>query len=269
MYFIGTIHVFRNKIQVPTLGKIQLCEMNYIPKNTKIKSCTITKKAGKYFISCLIEDNENATITNGIYSEGIGIDLGLKEFAVLSNGKIYKNINKTNRIKKIERKLKREQKRLSKKILYHKKGGNATHKNLDNQKIKIQKLYMRLANIRTDYINKIVYDIAKTKPSYIVIEDLNIRGMIKNKHLSKSVQQQKFYEFRVKLLAKCKEFNIELRIADKFFPSSKMCSQCNHIKHNLKLKDRIYKCEYCGAMIDRDLNASINLKNIEKYKIAQ
>lgn len=265
-YLIGTIKVFRNKIQLPTLGKVQLCEMNYIPKNKKIKSCTITKKAGKYFISCLAEEE---IIISKSTNEGIGIDLGLKDFAILSNGKVYKNINKSHKIKKIEKKLKREQRSLSKKILCLKKGGNATHKNLDKQKLKVQKIYQRLVNIRTDYINKIVYEIAKTKPSYITIEDLNIKGMMKNKHLSKSVQQQKFYEFRIKLLAKCIEYGIELRIANRFFPSSKTCSHCGCIKHNLKLKDRIYKCEHCGTIIDRDYNASINLKNTEKYKIAK
>lgn len=265
-YLIGTIKVFRNKIQLPTLGKVQLCEMNYIPKNKKIKSCTITKKAGKYFISCLVKEE---IIISKSTNEGIGIDLGLKDFAILSNGKVYKNINKLHKIKKIEKKLKREQRSLSKKILCLKKGGNATHKNLDKQKLKVQKIYQRLVNIRTDYINKIVYEIAKTKPSYITIEDLNIKGMMKNKHLSKSVQQQKFYEFKIKLLTKCIEYGIELRIANRFFPSSKTCSQCGCIKHDLKLKDRIYKCEHCGTIIDRDYNASINLKNTEKYKIAK
>lgn len=265
-YLAGTIKVYRNKIQIPTLGEVRLCESNFIPKNNRITSCTISKKAGKYYISCLVKENiKIIKATN----DGIGIDLGLKDFAILSNGKVYKNINKSYKIKKIEKKLKREQRSLSKKISYLKKGGNATHKNLDKQKLKVQKIYQRLVNIRTDYINKIVYEIAKTKPSYITIEDLNIKGMMKNKHLSKSVQQQKFYEFRIKLLAKCIEHGIELRIANRFFPSSKICSQCGCIKHDLKLKDRIYKCEHCGTIIDRDYNASINLKNTEKYKIAK
>lgn len=263
-YLIGTIKVFRNKIQLPTLKKVQLCEMNYIPKNTKIINCTISKQAGFYYVSCIVDEDATKEMPNG---DGIGIDLGLKEFAVVSNNKVYKNINKNSKIKKIERKLKREQRRLSRKL--KKKGGNATHKNLDKQKIKVQKVYGRLANIRTDYLNKVVYDIAKTKPKYITIEDLNIKGMIKNRHLSKSIQQQKFYEFRTKLLNKCKEFNIELRIVDRFFPSSKTCSQCGSVKQVLQLKERVYKCECCGLIIDRDLNASINLKNADRYNIAQ
>lgn len=238
--------------------------MNYIPKNIKIISCTVSKQAGFYYVSCIVDEDTTQEMPSG---DGIGIDLGLKEFAVISNNKVYKNINKSSKIKKIERKLKREQRRLSRKL--KKKGGNATHKNLDKQKIKVQKVYRRLANIRTDYLNKVVYDIAKTKPKYITIEDLNIKGMMKNRHLSKSIQQQKFYEFSTKLLNKCKEFNIELRIVDRFFPSSKTCSQFGSVKQVLQLKERIYKCECCGLIIDRDLNASINLKNAERYKIAQ
>lgn len=177
-------------------------------------------------------------------------------------------INKTNKIKKIEKKLKREQRSLSRKLENNKKGGFATRKNLDKQILKIECIYDKLYNIRTDYINKIISEIVKTKPSFIVIEDLNISGMMKNRHLSKAIAQQKFYEFRVKLLHKCHEFGIEFRIADRFFPSSKTCSHCGNLKTHLRLKDRVYHCERCGTVIDRDLNASINLKNIDRYKIA-
>lgn len=265
-YLIGTIRVNENKIQLPKLKNVKLYEKNYIPTDKKIKSCTITKKAGKYYVSCLVE--EENTIVNDNFTEGIGIDLGIKDFATLSNGVVYKNINKTNKVKKIEKKLKREQKRLSRKLENNKKGGIATRKNLDKQILKIECIHNKLYNIRTDYINKTISEIVKAKPSFIVIEDLNVSGMIKNRHLSKAIAQQKFYEFRIKLLNKCHEFRIEFRIADRFFPSSKTCSHCGNIKSDLRLKDRVYSCEHCGTIIDRDLNASINLKNTDRYKIA-
>ena len=132
---------------------------------------------------------------------------------------------------------------------------------------KVQRLHQRLANIRTDYINKTVFSIVKQKPSYITIEDLAVSNMMKNKHLSKAIASQKFFEFKTKLMSKCKQNDVELRIVDRFYPSSKTCSQCGKIKKDLKLSNRIYKCN-CGLDIDRDLNASINLKNAKEYKIA-
>ena len=145
--------------------------------------------------------------------------------------------------------------------------GRATSQNIQKQVVKVQKFHQRLTNIRTDYINKTVSSIIKQKPSYITIEDLSVSNLMKNKHLSKVIASQKFFEFRTKLKSKCRENSIELRVVDRFYPSSKTCSQCGEIKEDLKLKDRIYKCS-CGLIIDRDLNASINLKNAKKYKIA-
>ena len=140
-------------------------------------------------------------------------------------------------------------------------------KNFQKQKLVIAKLFFRLNCIRNDYTNKVINMLTKTKLKYITIEDLKVSNMIKNKHLSKAISQQKFYEFRTKLLNKCKENNIELRIVSTFYPSSKLCSNCGHKKQDLKLKDRIYKCSCCGIEMDRDFNASLNLKNAENYKI--
>ena len=131
----------------------------------------------------------------------------------------------------------------------------------------MQILHQRLTNIRTDYINKVVSNVVRNKPQYIAIEDLNVKGMMKNRHLSKAVAQQKFYEFRTKLTNKCNALGIELRIVDRFYPSSKLCHKCGSIKKDLKLKDRIYKCE-CGYEEDRDYNASLNLRDAKIYKIA-
>lgn len=203
---------------------------------------------------------------------GLGIDLGIKEFAVISNGIIKKNINKTAKLKKLEKQLKREQRRLSRRYEDLKKRdktmkGGATRQNIQKQVLKVQKIHHRIDNIRTDYINKCINEIVKTKPSYIAIEDLNVKGMMKNKHLSKAVASQKFYEFRNKLEVKCKELGIELRIIDRWYPSSKLCHECGCIKKDLKLSDRKYICE-CGYHADRDFNASLNLRDALTYKIA-
>ncbi len=261
----------RHRVKIPTLGWIRLKEFGYIPVNSIVKSGTVSQKADRYYVSILVEENDKKVYKST--NEGVGIDLGVKEFVVCSDGIKFKNINKTSTVKKIEKKLKREQRKLSRKYESLKirnkniKEGRATRQNIQKQVVKVQKLHQRLTNIRTDYINKIVSSIIKQKPSYITIEDLNVKGMMKNKHLSKAIASQKFFKFKTKLTVKCKENHIELRIVDRFYPSSKTCSNCGEIKQDLKLSDRIYKCD-CGLTIDRDLNSSINLKNAKEYKIA-
>lgn len=258
----------RHRIKISTLGWVRLKEKGYIPTSKdgwNIKSGTISVKADRYYVSVLIE-LPDTRITNQ-NNEGIGIDLGLKNFAIVSNGKTYKNINKTAKLKKLENQLRREQRCLSRKYENLKKGETTQRKNIQKQKLKVQKLYHRINNIRTDYINKTIAELVKTKPSYITIENLNISGMIKNKHLSKTIASQKFYEFRTKLKSKCNENGIELRVVDRWYPSSKLCHNCGCIKKDLKLSDRIYKCE-CGYMEDRDFNASLNLRDAMTYEIA-
>ena len=261
----------RHRVKIPTLGWVRLKEFGYIPVNSIVKSGKVSQKADKYYVSILVEEDDKKVYKST--NEGLGIDLGVKEFAVCSDGSKFKNINKTSTVKKIEKKLKREQRKLSRKYESLKirnkniKEGRATGQNIQKQIVKVQKLHQRLRNIRTDYINKTVFSIVNQKPSYVTIEYLNVKGMMKNKHLSKAIASQKFFEFKTKLMSKCKQNNIELRIVDRFYPSSKTCSQCGKIKKDLKLSDRIYRCD-CGLIIDRDLNASINLKNAKKYKIA-
>ena len=258
----------RHRINIPSLGWVRIKEKGYIPATKDgyvIKSGSVSMKADRFYVSVLIEIPDNKT--TDIYSEGIGIDLGLKDFAILSNGKKYKNINKSARLKKLEKQLIREQRCLSRKYENLKKGESTQKANIQKQRLKVQKLHHRIDNIRTDHINKTIAEIVKTKPSYITIEDLNVSGMMKNRHLSKAVASQKFYEFRTKLKVKCDDNGIELRIADRFYPSSKICHCCGSIKKDLKLSDRIYKCS-CGYVEDRDLNASLNLKDAVTYKIA-
>lgn len=260
------IKVERHRIQFPKLGWIRLKEFGYIPKGTPI-SATITEKAGRYYISCMYETKD--AVSFKCSGEGIGVDVGLKSFAVSSDGSIYENINKSLNVKKAKKRLIKEQRRFSRKIQNKKLGGysNGSFSNIDRQRLKVQKAYHRLECIRKDFVNKVVCALVKTKPRYITIEDLNIQGMMKNRHLSRAIAESLFFYFRTKLTRKCKEYGIEIRVADRFYPSSKQCHVCGSIKKNLKLKDREYCCMNCGVVTDRDLNAALNLKNCEQFKV--
>lgn len=259
---------YRHKIKIPTLKFVRVKEYGYIPKNTIIKSGTITKTADRYFLSLIMEVEDTVKAAN-TSSEGLGVDLGIKDTAICSNGKVFKNINKTKKVKKLKKKLKREQRKMSRSVEYSKskKIKLKECKNFNKKKLKVQKLFYRLNCIRDDYNNKIVDEITRAKLKYITIEDLKVSNMMKNKHLSKVIQEQNFYAIRTKLINKCKERNIELRLVDTFYPSSKTCSCCGEIKKDLKLNDRIYKCCNCGLEIDRDYNASINLEKAKVYKV--
>ena len=258
----------RHRINIPSLGWVRMKEKGYFPTTKDgyvIKSGHVSIKADRYYVSVLIEIPNNKIANHS--KEGIGIDLGLKEFAIVSNGKTYKNINKSAKLKKLEKQLIREQRSLSRKYENLKKGESTQRANIEKQKLKVQKLHHKIDNIRTDYINKTIAEIVKTKPSYITIEDLNVSGMVKNKHLSKAVASQKFYAFRTKLQAKCKERGIELRVVDRWYPSSKTCHCCGAIKKDLKLSDRIFQCD-CGYTEDRDFNAALNLRDATTYEVA-
>ena len=258
----------RHRLKIPTLGWVRIKEKGYIPTTKDgymIRSGTVSVKAGRFYVSVLVEIPDVNIDNNS--NEGIGIDLGLKDLAIVSNGKTYRNINKSAGLKKLEKQLIREQRSLSRKYENLKKGESTQRANIQKQKLKVQKLHHKMDNIRTDYINKTIAEIVKTKPSYITIEDLNVKGMMKNRCLSKAVASQKFYEFRKRLKAKCDENGIELRVADRFYPSSKTCHHCGSVRKNLKLSDRIYRCE-CGYVADRDLNAALNLKDAKTYRIA-
>ena len=258
----------RHRINIPSLGWVRMKEKGYFPTTKDgyvIKSGHVSIKADRYYVSVLIEIPNNKIANHS--KEGIGIDLGLKDFAIVSNGKTYKNINKSAKLKKLEKQLIREQRSLSRKYENLKKGESTQRANIQKQKLKVQKLHHKIDNIRTDYINKTIAEIVKTKPSYITIEDLNVSGMMKNKHLSNAVASQKFYEFRTKLQAKCKESGIELRVVDRWYPSSKTCHCCGAIRKDLKLSDRIFRCD-CGYIEDRDFNAALNLRDATTYEVA-
>ena len=259
---------YRHKIKIPTLKFVRVKEYGYIPKNAIIKSGTITKIADRYFLS-LVMEVDDIVKTENKNIKGLGVDLGIKDTAICSNGMVFKNINKTKKVKKLKKKLKREQRKMSRSVEYSKskKIKLKECKNFNKKKLKVQRLFYRLSCIRDDYKNKMVNEITRTKLKYITIEDLKVSNMMKNRHLSKAIQEQNFYSIRTKLINKCKERNIELRLVDTFYPSSKTCSSCGSIKKDLKLNNRIYKCSNCGLEIDRDYNASINLEKAQVYKI--
>jgi len=207
-------------------------------------------------IAVEIEDEIKPNLNN----LSIGIDVGVKDLAILSNGIIYKNINKSKKIKKLEKKLKRMQRKSSKKYEKNKQGNKFIKtKNIIKLENKIRKIYKRLTNIRTDYIQKATTEIVKIKPSQIVMETLDIKGMMKNKHLAKYIQEQKLFEFKTLIKYKSNKYGIKFIEVDRWYPSSKTCSECGHIKSKLSLKEREFICEDCGIVIDRDLNAAINL----------
>ena len=248
------------------LNWIRLCEKNKIPIDCKYINPHVVYDGLNWFICVGIEfEDKKEKQTN----EGIGIDLGIKDLAICSDGITYKNINKTQKIKKLEKSKRRLQRKISKKYLINKKGVSY-HKtcNIIKSERKLLKLNKRLTNIRDNYLHQVTSDIIKRNPSFVTIEDLNVSGMMKNKNLSKAIQQQKFYEFHRQLEYKCKWNNMELRIVDRFYPSSKLCHECGAIKKDLKLSDRTYICPECGYKIDRDYNASLNLRDANIYEVA-
>ena len=243
---------------------IKLAEHNKIPLNVKYYNPRVTFDGLNWWISVGIECDEN---TQQPTNQGIGLDLGIKDLAICSNGEVYKNINKTKKVKKLKKKKRRLQRKVSRKYLKNKKGESYCKTcNIIKSKKQLLKVTHTLTNIRHNYIHQVTSEIVNRKPKFITIEDLNVMGMMKNKHLSQAIQEQCFYEVRRQLEYKSKCNNIVLRIANRFYPSSKLCSCCGNIKKDLKLKDRMYHCDKCNNTIDRDYNASINLKNCKDYK---
>lgn len=253
--------VERHRIKIPTLGFVRLKEFGYCPNNSNVKSMTISKEANRYFVSILCEIEKQNSMQTVKNINGIGIDLGIKHFAVCSNDQYFNNVNKTSRIKRIEKKLKNAQRSLSRKS--NKKG--ESNKNRLKSILLIQKLHRSLHNKRTEYVRFVINSLVKQNPQFIAIEDLNIKQMLKNKYLSKQIQNQMFYYFRVFLLQQCKKRQIEVRIVNRFYPSSKICCCCGLIKKKISLNERMFICNDCGLEIDRDLNAAYNIRDCLEY----
>ena len=200
--------------------------------------------------------------------EVVGIDLGVSHLVTTSDGVVYENINKTKRVKQLEKKKRHLQRKLSRKYEANKQGKKYVKtNNILKLEHELRLVNRKLKNIRDTYIHQVTYDLVKTKPGCIVIEDLNVKGMLKNKHLSKAIQEQEFYKFRQYLTYKCQYYGVELIVADRFYPSSKTCSCCGYKKKFLSLSERTFTCPECSQVIDRDLNAAINLKKYGKERV--
>lgn len=253
----------RHRVKVPTLGWVRLKEYGYIPKDADVKSGTLSIVADRVYISvlCEVDDCDKPVPKNA----GVGIDLGLKTFAVVSDGQTFKSVN----ITKLEKKLRREQRSLSRKYESKKKGGESAARgsNITKNILRVQRLHHKLANKRKEHALQVINAVVKTKPQYITVERLNVKGMMKNRHLSKAIAKQGFFEFKVWLTSLCKKHGIELREVGPFYPSSKKCSACGAVKVKLSLSERTYNCEECGFVLDRDLNAAINLRSALEYAV--
>ena len=252
------------KVRLEKIGWVKLSEKNRIPEDIKYTNPRVKFDGVHWYVSVGIEVEKKPVELTGC---SIGIDVGVKELAVCSNiEEAYKNINKTKKLRKIEKKLKRLQRKVSNKYEKKKEGRSYVKTgNIIKLEKNIKKLHRRLDNIRTDYRHKVTTEIVKTKPSRIVMESLNISGMMKNKHLSKAIQQQGLYEFSKFIKYKAERQGTEFVEADKWYPSSKTCSECGYVKAKLSLSEREFRCECCRAVIDRDKNASINLS---RYKVS-
>ena len=282
-YLIGTIKVERHRIFVPVLKWIRLKEFGYIPEN--ISSVTISMKNGRYYISCLCKEEKDERIA--LSDESMGIDFGLKDQFITENRTIP-SINRSLRIMKLEKRLRREQRKLSRKMeanmvekVYYKsgvkKGQPKSYKqlkplsecrNFQKQKLKVARLHERLTRIRTDYNRKALLSLVlERKPSSITIENLAVRNLMKNRHLSATIMKAQWYQSRLYLENLCKKLGIELRLVDRFYPSSKLCSDCGFKYKELKLKERFWACSNCGSEHDRDRNAAINLGRCQTYTV--
>lgn len=241
-----------------------------IARNQKYSNPRISYD-GKYWYLSIVYEAKDMPKPE-LSGKTIGIDLGVKDLAILSDGRVYRNINKTHEVRRLKKKLKREQRKASRRVLQNIKGYDKNRRpirkrplrecrNVERQNRKIRLLHRRINNIRTNYLHQTTRAIVKTKPSRIVMETLNVKGMMKNRHLAEAIAAQKLYEFKRQIQYKSEALGIELVEADRFYPSSKTCSHCGYIKRDLKLKDRIYRCPECGLVLDRDYNSAINLAN--------
>lgn len=252
------IKVSDKQVRLSKIGWVKTSEQ--LPMDIKYYNPRITFDGKYWYLSVGYEIKIKPP---KLKDKSLGIDLGIKSLAVCSDGSVFKNINKNHHVKKKEKRLRRLQRKVSRKYQMNKKGGTfAKTCNIIKIEKEIRLLQRTLSNIRQNHLHQTTTSIVKTKPRRIVIEDLNVKGMMKNKHLSKATQKQGFYEFRRQLAYKCEWSGIELVIVDRFYPSSKMCSNCGNIKKDLKLSDRTYHCK-CGCKMDRDLNASINLSKYQ------
>ena len=272
----GDWTIWRHKLMIPTLKQVRLKEFGYLPVGTKVINGTVSYMAGRFYVSIVVDIDEKSKYNKDLEAsyhttnDGIGIDLGIKDLAIVSNGQTFKNVNKSSKVRRLEKRLRRKQRCLSRKYEFKKKKGGkiaTASANIEKQKLKVQKLHYRINKIREDYENKVIHEVVKQKPRFITVENLNVKGMMKNRHLAKAVTAQRFNRLLTKLKRKTEIIGIEFRMVDIFYPSSKTCHACGHIHKGLKLKDRVYVCPECGYTEDRDFNASLNLRDAKKYRV--
>lgn len=247
---------------------VRLAEHDRIPSGNEVKYINprVSFDGLNWWISVGIESPDNINIPE---NNGIGIDVGIKDLAICSDNNTYKNINKTKKMRRLEKQKKRLQRQVSRKYEKNKDGVKFIKtKNIVKLEKKIKIVQHKLNGVRDNYNHQTTSEIIKRKPSFVVIEDLNISGMMKNRHLSKAIAQQSLYEFRKQLEYKSRWNNTEVRIVSGWYPSSKTCHDCGYINKELKLSDREWTCKSCGVIHDRDYNAALNLRDCKEYKIA-
>ena len=268
-YLIGSIHVERHRIRLPKLGWVRLKEYGYIPTDKPVKSVTVSRTAGRFYVSVLIDDNEPVVTQPNPNGDVIGIDVGLKSLAVTSDNHVYQGMNDVNKVRKLERKAARLDRKITRQRKANENRDDSKYEWRNYQKTLLakRKLNQRLSNMKIDNMRKIVADIIARQPSAIVIEHLNVKGMFANKHLSNSLRRQSIGTFMTMLVNKAIQSGIEVRQVSTWFASSKLCHECGWYYQQLTLRERTWTCKQCGHTHDRDMNAALNLRDADEYVI--
>ena len=256
------------KLQIPTIGDVRFGSARSGFNLSCKKQIANISFDGKYWYLSYTEDVDTQATNLPDYTKGVGIDLGIKTLATVSDGTKVPNIKTFRRVRILNKRLKRLQRKVSRKYLINKCNKHNKTKNIIKLEKRIKLIHRSLKNIRINHIRKFVSELIKKQPQYIAIEDLNVKGMMRNKHLAKDIANCSFYTIKEHLIRKAKERNIIVRLVDRFYPSSKTCSNCGSYKKNLKLSQRVYHCNSCQVKIDRDFNASLNIATTDKYKLA-
>ena len=256
------------KLQIPSVGEVYFGSVrNGFDLSCKKQVANISFD-GKYWYLSYTEDIETSVTNLPDYTDGVGIDLGIKTLATVSDGTIVPNIKTFRRVRILNKRLKRLQRKVSRKYLINKCNKHNKTKNIIKLERQIKLIYRSIKNIRVNHIRKFVSELVKKQPQYIAIEDLNVKGMMKNKYLARDIANCSFFTIREHLIRKATERRIAVRLVDRFYPSSKTCSNCGSYKKDLKLSQRVYHCDNCQVKLDRDFNASLNIAKTDKYVLA-
>ena len=256
------------KLQIPTIGDVRFGSVREGFDLSCKKQVANIAFDGKYWYLSYTEDVEPQVNELPEYTDGVGIDLGIKTLATVSDGTIVPNIKTFRRVRILNKRLKRLQRKVSRKYLINKCNKHNKTRNIIKLERQIKLIYRSLKNIRINHIRKFVSDLVKKQPQFIAIEDLNVKGMMRNKHLAKDITNCSFYTIKEHLIRKATERCIAVRLVDRFYPSSKTCSNCGHYNKDLKLSQRVYHCDNCKEKIDRDFNASLNIAKTDNYVLA-